>query len=69
MLDEYRLYTTTEYARREGIKEGKEEGIKEGKKEGKEEIARNMLADNVPPAMIAKYTGLSPEAIQALQTQ
>ena len=65
MLDEYRLYTTTEYARREGIKEG----IKEGKKEGKEEIARNMLADNVPPAMIAKYTGLSPEAIQALQTQ
>lgn len=65
MLDEYRLYTTTEYARREGIKEGKEEG----KKEGKEEIARNMLADNVPPAMIAKYTGLSPEAIQALQTK
>ena len=57
MLDEYRLYTTTEYARREGIKEGKEE------------IARNMLADNVPSAMIAKYTGLSPEAIQALQTQ
>ena len=38
----------------------------EGKAEGKEETARAMLADGMPIERIAKYTGLTPEAIAAL---
>ena len=53
MLDEYTVYTTTEYARQDAIKN----------------IAKNLLAEDCKIEFISRVTGLSPDAIQALQTQ
>ena len=57
-------------ARQEGIKAGEEKGRNEGRNEGRAETqrlsARTMLADGVPAAQIAKWTGLSIEEIQKL---
>ena len=50
----------------EGEAKGKAEGIAEGKADEKADIAKAMLADNVNPSVIAKYTGLSEEEIQKL---
>ena len=59
-----------EEGRMEGREEGREEGRKEGRKEGAKskafETARKMLADGLSIDLIAKYTGLSFEAVQAL---
>ncbi len=60
--------------REEGREEGKEEGREEGRKEGIEEgkklqslaIARTMKQNNMPISIIAQYTGLSSEEIDAL---
>jgi hypothetical protein len=40
-----------------------------GKLEGKRETALSMLADAMSPDLIAKFTGLSVEKIEALRTQ
>lgn len=40
---------------------------KEGREEGRAEAARNMLADGLSIDLIAKYTGLSKEQIEALK--
>lgn len=57
MLDEYTVYTTTEYARQEGAKEALKD------------VARKMLARHDSIESIVEVTGLSREAVQALQTQ
>jgi len=51
----------------EGRLEGKIEGRLEGKIEGKIEAARSMLADDMSPELISKYTDLSLEKIKALR--
>ena len=61
MLDEYTIYTTTEYARQEGYKEGMEKGVVQ--------VARNLLAMDAPLETITQATGLSPETIQSLKHQ
>jgi len=50
--------------RTEGLKEGRTEGLKEGQLAEKYDTARQMLADGLAPATIAKYTGLSLEEIE-----
>ncbi|MBE9032418.1 hypothetical protein IQ266_22020 [filamentous cyanobacterium LEGE 11480] len=45
----------------------KEEGHQEGRQEEKETVARNLLQERIEIAVIARTTGLSVEAIQALQ--
>ena len=52
--------------REEGRMEGREEGREEGVKMKAFETARKMLADGLSIDLIAKYTGLSFEAVQAL---
>ena len=56
--------------RKEGIQEGRKEGIQEGRKEGKKEremeIAKQMHAEGMAHALIAKVTGLSEKEILAL---
>ena len=54
------------FAREQGFAEGEAKGKAEGKADEKADIAKAMLADNVNPAMIAKYTGLSEEEIRKL---
>jgi predicted transposase/invertase (TIGR01784 family) len=53
----------------EGYAEGKAEGKAEGRSEGEEqkalEIASSLKQQDVPPAVISKATGLSPEQIAA----
>lgn len=73
MLDEYTIYTTTEYARQEGYKEGMEKGMEAGMEAGMEkgvvQVARNLLAMDAPLETITQATGLSPETIQSLKHQ
>ena len=52
--------------RAEGRVEGRAEGIAEGLAKGKMDNARKMKADNMPTDLIAKYTGLTIEEIEAL---
>lgn len=57
MLDEQSIIQTQRFHERKG----REEGLAEGKAES----ARAMLADNMDPQLIAKYTGLTAEEIAA----
>jgi predicted transposase/invertase (TIGR01784 family) len=61
MLQE-RILTYSEEARLEGIKEGVKEGIGEGKRE----MAKELLANGVPPDIIAKSAGLPLDQIKGL---
>jgi predicted transposase/invertase (TIGR01784 family) len=55
----------------EGKAEGKAEGIAEGEAKGlvkaTQQIAMNMLSDNVTPDLVAKFTGLTVKQVQKLQ--
>ena len=53
--------------REEGIMLGKEEGMMLGKEEGAKMIAKTMIEEGLPTELIMRYTGLSEEAIAALQ--
>jgi predicted transposase/invertase (TIGR01784 family) len=55
MLDRYYVYSTTEYARRKGAEEERNKLIK------------SLLSLGTPVETLAKATGLTPEAIQALK--
>ncbi|MDR0516404.1 MAG: Rpn family recombination-promoting nuclease/putative transposase [Fibromonadaceae bacterium] len=47
--------------------EGRDEGREEGEARGLEKAARNMLGKGVEPALVASYTNLSLEAVEALR--
>lgn len=68
----YSYQNTIDYAREEGVKRGREIGLAEGRAEGKAEekktIARNMLAGGLDANSVSKYTGLTLEEVQALQS-
>ena len=55
-----------EAGREEGREQGREEGREEGRAQGKEQIAMDMLQDNVAIETIVKYTKLSIEEVEAL---
>ena len=63
MVDKYTIYTTTEYARREGHKEGVKEGMEKGAKEKALEIAGKALAMGMPVEQVAELSGLSVEEL------
>lgn len=68
MVDRYTIYTTTEYARREG----REEGRVEGREEERTAMAQKLQAEGIEKAVIARVTSLSPEQVEELshhQTQ
>jgi predicted transposase/invertase (TIGR01784 family) len=66
------------YAREQGIEEGREQGLEQGREEGREQgiqqgeinakclLARNMLAEGLEPATVAKISGLTEGEILAL---
>ena len=71
LWDNYSIIETAkEEGREEGRLEGREEGREEGKEEGREEsrveIAREMKKEGLPVAQIARFTGLSVEAVEKL---
>ena len=49
-----------------GLAEGMEKGIEKGAEENKRESARRMKGDGMPAELIAKYTGLTIEAVNSL---
>ena len=51
----------------EGMKAGIEEGMKAGRNEGKNEIAKNMLKENLSIDLISRLTSLSQEEIEKLK--
>jgi predicted transposase/invertase (TIGR01784 family) len=72
-LSDLRETKVYQEALEEGREEGREEGEEKGRKEGKEEKARQialkMLSDGFPTPEIARFTDLSPDAIEQLQRQ
>ncbi|PIE84065.1 MAG: hypothetical protein CSA07_03695 [Bacteroidia bacterium] len=54
-------------AREKGRAEGKKEGKKEGRMEEKREVARAMLAEGIPAALIARITGLPEDTVRGLE--
>jgi predicted transposase/invertase (TIGR01784 family) len=52
--------------RQEGLQKGLQEGRQEGRQEGKTEVAGNLLRLKMPPADVAKATGLSLEEVNRL---
>lgn len=56
-------------SRREGLRQGLEEGWREGRREGVLEMARSLLALNVPVDVIEKSSGLTHAEIRDLQSQ
>ena len=53
-------------AERRGLKQGMEKGLQQGIQQTKIETARNFKANGVSIDIIAKCTGLSIEAVEAL---
>ncbi len=53
----------------EGEEKGRQEGLQEGKKEKARQIALKMLSAGFPIPEIARFTDLSPDAIEELQRQ
>ena len=49
------------------ISDEKRESEKRGKEEGAKMIAKTMIEEGLPTELIMRYTGLSEEAIAALQ--
>ncbi len=62
-----------EEGRVEGREEGREEGRMEGREEGREEktrlLVRNMLAEGLDPAMVAKITELTEGEVLAMREE
>ena len=52
-----------------GIEQGREEGREEGRKAEKRLLVRNMLAEGLDPAVVAKVAGLTEEEIQAMSAE
>lgn len=53
----------------EGLAKGKDEGLAEGELKKARETALSMISDGMPIEIISKYTGLSVEDIQGIQTK
>ena len=52
-----------------GRREGEEKGLQKGKEEKARQIALKMLSAGFPIPEIARFTDLSPDAIEQLQRQ
>jgi len=52
-----------------GLQKGRQEGLQEGKEEKARQIALKMLSAGFPIPEIARFTDLSPDAIEELQRQ
>jgi len=52
-------------AKMQGREQGRAEGRAEGRELGHEDVARTMKAQGISIDLIAKYTGLTPEQIEA----
>ena len=59
-------YSVMKTAHDKGMAKGLAKGRAEGRVEEKMDNARKMKADNMPTDLIAKYTGLTIEEIEAL---
>jgi predicted transposase/invertase (TIGR01784 family) len=53
----------------EGEEKGRQEGLQEGKEEKARQIALKMLSAGFPVPEIARFTDLSPDAIEELQSR
>lgn len=51
-----------------GIQKGRREGMQKGMQKGKEEVALNLLGQNLPMELIAGATGLSVEELKKLKS-
>ena len=55
-----------EYGFEQGVAQGIEQGIEQGVAQSRAEIAKAMLSEGMDVDAVAKYTGLSQEAIEML---
>ena len=61
------LYMQYQQYHRDGLEEGRREGLLEGRREGVLDMARSLLALNVPIDVIAQSSGMTRAEILALQ--
>ena len=74
VLEYYDVQDAMRCVREEGREEGRAEGLEEGREQGREEgravekrqLARNMLAEGLDPAKVAKISGLTVAEVLAL---
>jgi predicted transposase/invertase (TIGR01784 family) len=67
MINKRDQYAIAMCARNEGREEGEARGVAIGREEGFIETARNMLGEGMEPALVARCTNLSLEAVEALR--
>ena len=53
----------------QGIEQGREQGREEGREEEKRQLVRNMLAEGLDPAMVAKITELTEGEVLAMREE
>jgi len=53
----------------QGIERGMERGIVQGIEQGALTTAKNALAENLPPEVVAKITGLDISTVERLRTE
>ena len=61
------LYMQYQQYHRDGLEAGRREGLREGRREGVLDMARSLLALNVPIDVIAQSSGMTRAEILALQ--
>ena len=66
---EYNRRLAMEEGRKEGREEGREEGMQQGEAHARRLLARNMLAEGMSPATIARISGLSEAEVMALTNE
>ena len=66
-MERYERNCRLAYAEKIGMEKGMEKGIKQGNVQKQQEIARNLLNNNVPVDIIVSSTGLSLEELNALK--
>ena len=78
VLEDEDVQEAVPYARELGIEQGREQGLEQGREEGRKQgilqgeinakrlLARNMLAEGLEPATVAKISGLTEEELQEL---
>ena len=62
----YRAEMLQKAGYKDGFRDGEAKGIEKGIAQGKVEIAKTMLSDGMSVALVARYSGLTPDEVEAL---
>ncbi|MGD1860790.1 MAG: Rpn family recombination-promoting nuclease/putative transposase [Leptolyngbyaceae cyanobacterium] len=61
--------TSRQEGRVEGLEEGRAAGLEEGRVEGRQDVALNLLRENLPLETVSRTTGIAIQVLEQLQQQ